>query len=150
MHFTSGTLHHIFGCLAVLLFSLHLVSGWQIVLVAAGIIAVIFSSRNLLLGNTDIIHSGSGRLKSRTSITGPAPGTGGSLGESKPSSPASVWLLRGGNGRGSVERLVKVGGGVDLGFLSSPTKRFNFCILPHGVHMVHISYILYYKIMQSI
>jgi fucose permease len=46
--------------LAVLLVSLHLVSGWQIVLVAAGIIAVIFSSRNLLLGNTDIIHSGSG------------------------------------------------------------------------------------------
>ncbi len=46
--------------LAVLLFSLHLVSGWQIILVAAGIIAVIFSSRNLLLGNTDIIHSGSG------------------------------------------------------------------------------------------
>jgi MFS family permease len=46
--------------LAVLLFSLHLISGWQIILVAAGIIAVIFSSRNLLLGNTDIIHSGSG------------------------------------------------------------------------------------------
>ncbi len=46
--------------LAVLLFSLHLVSGWQIILVAAGIIAVIFSSRNLLLENTDIIHSGSG------------------------------------------------------------------------------------------
>ncbi len=46
--------------LAVLLFSLHLPSGWQIVLVASSIITVIFFSRNLLLDNRDIIHSRSG------------------------------------------------------------------------------------------
>jgi MFS family permease len=46
--------------LAVLMFSIHLTSGWQILIVVAGIVSVIFLSRNLLLGNTDIIHSGSG------------------------------------------------------------------------------------------
>ena len=46
--------------LAVLLFSIHLPSGWQIVLVASVIITVIFFSRKLLLDNRDIIHSGSG------------------------------------------------------------------------------------------
>jgi predicted MFS family arabinose efflux permease len=46
--------------LAVLMFSIHLTSGWQILIVVAGIVSVIFLSRNLLLGNIDIIHSGSG------------------------------------------------------------------------------------------
>ncbi|MCW3091262.1 MAG: transporter [Ferruginibacter sp.] len=46
--------------LAVVLFSVHLPSGWQIVLVAACIITVILSNRKLLLANRDIIHSRSG------------------------------------------------------------------------------------------
>lgn len=46
--------------LAVLLFSFHIVSGLQILLIASVIITVIFFSRNLLLANRDIIHSRSG------------------------------------------------------------------------------------------
>ena len=46
--------------LAVLLFALHVISGWQIVIVAAAIITVIISNKKLLLANTDIIHSRSG------------------------------------------------------------------------------------------
>ncbi|MGE5108369.1 MAG: MFS transporter [Sphingobacteriales bacterium] len=46
--------------LAALLFSLHLPSGWQIILVAAFIITVMISNRKYLLANGDIIHSGSG------------------------------------------------------------------------------------------
>jgi MFS family permease len=46
--------------LAVLLFSIHIPSGWQIVIIACIIIVVILSNKNLLLGNTDIIHSRSG------------------------------------------------------------------------------------------
>lgn len=46
--------------LAAVLFSVHLPSGWQIVLVAAVIVTVIFLNRRLLLANTDIIHSRSG------------------------------------------------------------------------------------------
>jgi MFS family permease len=46
--------------LAALLFSVHVPSGWQIVMVASVIIAVIFSNKKLLLGNEDIIHSRSG------------------------------------------------------------------------------------------
>ena len=43
--------------LAALLFSLQLVAGWQIVLVAIIIITVITSNQQLLLANQDIIHS---------------------------------------------------------------------------------------------
>jgi predicted MFS family arabinose efflux permease len=46
--------------LAVLLFSLHIISGVQIMIVASVIIIIILFSKNLLLGNRDIIHSGSG------------------------------------------------------------------------------------------
>ncbi len=46
--------------LAVVLFSIHLPSGWQIVLTASVIITIIFFNRNLLLANRDIIHSRSG------------------------------------------------------------------------------------------
>ncbi len=46
--------------LAVLLFSVHIPSGWQIVMVASVIIAVILSNQKHLLGNRDIIHSRSG------------------------------------------------------------------------------------------
>lgn len=46
--------------LAVLLFSIHVPSGWQIVLVATIIITIILFNRKLLLENRDIIHSGSG------------------------------------------------------------------------------------------
>ncbi len=46
--------------LAAVLFGIHLSSGWQIILVAAAIIVVIWSNRPLLLANTDIIHSRSG------------------------------------------------------------------------------------------
>jgi MFS transporter len=45
--------------LAVLLFTLHIISGIQIVIVAAIIITVIFFNRHQLLANRDIIHSGS-------------------------------------------------------------------------------------------
>ena len=43
--------------LAALLFSVHLSSGWQIVIVASVIIMVIVSNKKQLLGNRDIIHS---------------------------------------------------------------------------------------------
>jgi hypothetical protein len=46
--------------LAVVLFSLHIISGIQIMIVASVIIIIILFSKNLLLGNRDIIHSGSG------------------------------------------------------------------------------------------
>jgi MFS family permease len=46
--------------LAVLMFSLHVPSGWQIVIVATGIITVIMFNRKHLLANKDIIHSRSG------------------------------------------------------------------------------------------
>jgi hypothetical protein len=46
--------------LAVAFFSLHIISGIQIMIVASVIIVVILSSKNLLLANRDIIHSGSG------------------------------------------------------------------------------------------
>jgi len=46
--------------LAAVLFSLHLISGWQIVLVASIILLVITSNKKLYLANTDIIHSRSG------------------------------------------------------------------------------------------
>src|ERR1022692_1471435 len=46
--------------LAVLLFSIHIPSGLQIVIVASLIIIVILSNKKQLLGNTDIIHSRSG------------------------------------------------------------------------------------------
>ena len=46
--------------LAVLLFAIHIPSDWQIVLVAAAIIIVIFSNRKHLLGHREIIHSRSG------------------------------------------------------------------------------------------
>lgn len=46
--------------LAVVLFSIHLSSGWQIVVVASVISTIIFFNRHLLLANQDIIHSRSG------------------------------------------------------------------------------------------
>jgi len=46
--------------LAVVLFSIHLPSGWQIVVVASVIMIIIFLNGNLLLANRDIIHSRSG------------------------------------------------------------------------------------------
>jgi len=46
--------------LAAMLFSFHLVSGWQIVIVAAIIFIIITASHKLLLANNDIIHSRSG------------------------------------------------------------------------------------------
>lgn len=46
--------------LAVLLFTLHISSGWQIVLVALGILIILFCIRGNLLAHRDIIHSGSG------------------------------------------------------------------------------------------
>ncbi len=46
--------------LAALMVALHIVRGWQIVLVVAIIYTIMLSSRKLLLANKDIIHSGSG------------------------------------------------------------------------------------------
>ena len=46
--------------LAAMLFSFHLVSGWQIVIVAAIILIIITASQKLLLANNDIIHNRSG------------------------------------------------------------------------------------------
>jgi MFS family permease len=43
--------------IAALLFSVHIPSGWQIVLVVFVIIMVILSNKNYLLANRDIIHS---------------------------------------------------------------------------------------------
>ncbi len=46
--------------IAALLFSVHIPSGWQIVMVAFVILIVIISNKNYLLANADIIHSRSG------------------------------------------------------------------------------------------
>jgi MFS family permease len=46
--------------LAVLLFAVHLPSGWQIIIIASIIITVILFSKELLLSHKEIIHSGSG------------------------------------------------------------------------------------------
>lgn len=46
--------------LAAALFAFHIVSGWQIVLVAAVIIFILYRNRNHLLANKDIIQSKSG------------------------------------------------------------------------------------------
>lgn len=43
--------------LAALLFSFHLISGWQIILVASIILIVITSNQQLLLANQDVIHN---------------------------------------------------------------------------------------------
>jgi MFS family permease len=43
--------------IAALLFSVHIPSGWQIVMVAFIIVAVILFNRNYLLANTEVIHS---------------------------------------------------------------------------------------------
>jgi MFS family permease len=53
--------------MAALMFSFHLISGWQIVVVAAIIFTVITANQRLLLANEDIIHSRSGiKLPSAT------------------------------------------------------------------------------------
>ena len=53
--------------LAALLFSMHLVSGWQIIIVAGIILIIITSNQKLYLANKDIIHSRSGiKLPSAT------------------------------------------------------------------------------------
>ncbi len=46
--------------LAAALFAFHIVSGWQIVLVAAVIIFILYRNKNHLVANTDIIQSKSG------------------------------------------------------------------------------------------
>ena len=46
--------------LAAMLFSFHLISGWQIVIVASIILTVITANQKLLLANQDIIHNRSG------------------------------------------------------------------------------------------
>jgi MFS family permease len=43
--------------IAALLFTMHIPSGWQIVMVAFIIVTVILSNKNYLLANSDIIHS---------------------------------------------------------------------------------------------
>ena len=48
------------GGIAALLFTMHISSGWQIVVVASILIIVIVSNRHHLLSNRDIIHSRSG------------------------------------------------------------------------------------------
>jgi MFS family permease len=55
---------------AALMFSLHVISGWQIVFVSAIIITVMFFSRHYLLANKDIIHSGSGLQLPSLSVLG--------------------------------------------------------------------------------
>ncbi len=53
--------------LAALLFSLHIVSGWQIIIIAVIMIIIITANQKQLLSNTDIIHSRSGiKLPSAT------------------------------------------------------------------------------------
>jgi MFS family permease len=55
--------------LAALLFSFHIVAGWQVVIVAAIIFSVITANKKLYLANEDIIHSRSGvKLPSPTII----------------------------------------------------------------------------------
>jgi len=56
--------------IAVLLFSLHVPAGWQIVMVAAVITFVILSNRHHLLANTQVIHSRSGIKLPSLSILG--------------------------------------------------------------------------------
>jgi len=46
--------------LAALMFSFHVISGWQIVIIAAIIFTIITANQKLLLTNQDIIHSRSG------------------------------------------------------------------------------------------
>ena len=46
--------------LAALMFSFHVISGWQIVIIAAIIFTIITANQKLLLSNQDIIHSRSG------------------------------------------------------------------------------------------
>ncbi|MBC7510629.1 MAG: MFS transporter [Ferruginibacter sp.] len=46
--------------LAALMFSFHVISGWQIVIIAAIIFTIITANQKLLLTNQDIIHSKSG------------------------------------------------------------------------------------------
>jgi len=56
--------------IAVGMFSLHVPSGWQIIIVAAVIAFVIISNRHHLLANTQIIHSRSGIKLPSLSILG--------------------------------------------------------------------------------
>ena len=56
--------------LAALMVAFNIAHGWQIVLVVAVIVIVIFSSRHLLLANRDIIHSGSGIKLPSLSVLG--------------------------------------------------------------------------------
>ncbi len=56
--------------LAAFMVSVHVPSGWQIVLVAAIIITIIFFNRHHLLANMDIIHSGSGIKLPSLSVLG--------------------------------------------------------------------------------
>lgn len=56
--------------LAALFFSFHIVSGWQIVIIAVCITAVVTLSRNYLLANKEIIHSGSGLKWPSLSVLG--------------------------------------------------------------------------------
>jgi len=56
--------------LAALMFYFHVISGWQIVVVAIFIATVIFFNRHHLLSNKDIIHSGSGLQLPSLSVLG--------------------------------------------------------------------------------
>ncbi len=56
--------------LAALMFYFHVISGWQIVVVAIFIATVIFFNRHHLLSNNDIIHSGSGLQLPSLSVLG--------------------------------------------------------------------------------
>ncbi|MEP7237599.1 MAG: MFS transporter [Ferruginibacter sp.] len=56
--------------LAALMVALHIVRGWQIVLVVTIVYVVILSSRHLLLANKEIIHSGSGMKLPSLSVLG--------------------------------------------------------------------------------
>jgi MFS family permease len=56
--------------LAVLMFTIHVPSGWQIVLVAAAIVGLIITSRQYILANKDIIHSGAGLQVPSLSVLG--------------------------------------------------------------------------------
>lgn len=56
--------------IAALLFLVHVQSSWQIVIVAAVLVTIIFSNRKHLLANTDIIHSRSAFKLPSSSILG--------------------------------------------------------------------------------
>lgn len=56
--------------IAAVFFSIQIQSGWQIVVVAAIIISIVLFSRNYLLANQDIIHSGSGLRWPSLSVLG--------------------------------------------------------------------------------